>query len=167
VLSLLFNSTSPSAQYAREETSAAPYFHRGRAADLVALFETRFPNSPRRAGMNATLIATYAAYGESDAVIDRGGRFLSAFAEAPERTAVTLAMADAYARKERVTTSSPPTIGSCRSLRVVPIGCRSAPAPRRPRMKAGSPRASDRRNTDACSTAILRASCRCGGFPTR
>jgi cellulose synthase operon protein C len=102
VLSLLFNSTSPSGRYANEQTSSVSYFHRARAADLVALFEARFPGSPRRAGMDATLIATYAAYGESDAVIDRGSRFLTAFPDAEGRTAVTLAMADAYARKERV-----------------------------------------------------------------
>ena len=101
VLSLLFNSASPSGQYAREEVAATSYFHRGRAADLVGLFETRFPNSPRRAGLNATLVTTYAAHGASDAVIDRGRRFLAAFPDAPERTAVTLAMADAFARKEQ------------------------------------------------------------------
>ena len=102
VLSLVFNSASPSNHYAQEQASSTSYFHRGRAADLVGLFETRFPNSPRRAGLNATLVATYAAYGASDAVIDRGRRFLAAFPGAPERTAVTLAMADAFARKEQV-----------------------------------------------------------------
>jgi Flp pilus assembly protein TadD len=102
VLSLLFNSASPSSRYAEEQASAVPYFHRARAADLVTLFETRFPASPRRARLNATLIATYAAYGGSDAVIDRGRRFLAAFPDAPERAAVTLAMADAFARKEQV-----------------------------------------------------------------
>ena len=102
ILSLLFNSASPSSQYAQQQASAASYFHRGRAADLVGLFDTRFPNSPRRAGLHATLVATYAAYGASDAVIDRGRRFLAAFPDAPERTAVALAMADAFARKEQV-----------------------------------------------------------------
>ena len=102
VLSLLFNSASPSSQYAQEQASAASYFHRARAAGLVGLFETRFPNSPRRAGLNATLVATYAAYGASDAVIDRGRRFLAAFPDAPERIAVALAMADAFAKKEQV-----------------------------------------------------------------
>ncbi len=68
----------------------------------MGLFETRFPNSPRRAGLNATLVATYAAYGASDAVIDRGRRFLAAFPDAPERIAVALAMADAFAKKEQV-----------------------------------------------------------------
>jgi tetratricopeptide (TPR) repeat protein len=102
VLSLLFNSASPASQYAREQAPATSYFHRGRAADLVGLFETRFPESPRRAGLNATLVATYASYGASDAVIDRGRRFLAAFPDAPERTAVALAIADAFARKEQV-----------------------------------------------------------------
>jgi Flp pilus assembly protein TadD len=102
VLSLVFNSASPASQYAREQAPATSYFHSGRAADLVGLFETRFPDSPRRAGLNAALVATYASYGASDAVIDRGRRFLAAFPEAPERTAVVLAMADAFARKEQV-----------------------------------------------------------------
>jgi tetratricopeptide (TPR) repeat protein len=102
ILSLLFNSASPSSQYAQEQASATSYFHRARAADLVALFESRFPDSPRRAVLNATLVSTYAAYAASDAVIDRGRRFLAAFADAPERTAVSLAMADAFARKAQV-----------------------------------------------------------------
>ena len=103
VLSLVFNSASPSGRYGQEQASATSYFHRGRAADLVGVFETRFPNSQRRARLNATLVATYAAYGASDAVIDRGRRFLAAFPDAPERTAVNLAMADAFARKDQVT----------------------------------------------------------------
>src|SRR5205823_2597368 len=37
-LSLLFNSASPREQYASEEAAAVSYFHRGRAADLLALF---------------------------------------------------------------------------------------------------------------------------------
>ena len=40
-----------------------PYFHRARAAELLTLLDTRFPDSPRRADLNATLIDTYAAYG--------------------------------------------------------------------------------------------------------
>jgi tetratricopeptide (TPR) repeat protein len=102
VLSLLFNSVSPVDEYARQEASATAYFHRTRAADLVALFETRFPDSSHRARLNATLVATYAAYGASDAVIDGGRRFLATFPDAPERTAVTLAMADAFARKDQI-----------------------------------------------------------------
>ena len=102
VLSLLFNSVSPSSEYAKQEASATSYFHRARAAHLVGLFDTRFPNSSQRARLNAVLVATYAGYGASDAVIDRGRRFLAAFPAAPERTAVTLAMADAFARKDQV-----------------------------------------------------------------
>ena len=102
VLSLLFNSASPRSQYARQEGAAQSYFHRGRAADLLALFETRFPDSTRRPGLNAALLATYAAYGEADAVIDHGRRFLTTFPDAPERTTVALSMADAFARKEQV-----------------------------------------------------------------
>jgi tetratricopeptide (TPR) repeat protein len=68
----------------------------------VALFETRFSSSSRRARLNATLVATYAAYGVSDAVIDRGRRFLATFPDAPERSAVALTMADAFARKDQV-----------------------------------------------------------------
>ena len=102
VLSLLFNSASPRFQYAQQETKATSYFHRARAADLLGLFETRFPGSSRRPELNATLVATYAAYGESDAVIDRGRRFLADFPDVPQRTTVALAMADAFARKEQV-----------------------------------------------------------------
>jgi tetratricopeptide (TPR) repeat protein len=103
VLSLLFNSASPRDELARQEASSTSYFHRARAADLLTLFDARFADSPRRAALHATLIETYAAYGEADPVIDRGRRFLAAFPEAPKRTAVALAMADAFARKNQIT----------------------------------------------------------------
>jgi tetratricopeptide (TPR) repeat protein/predicted Zn-dependent protease len=102
VLSLLFNSIAPSEEYAREEATAASYFHRGRAADLLTLFDKRFPDSSRRPALNATLIATYATYGESAAVIERGRRFMTSFQGAPQRMEVAMAMADAFARTEQV-----------------------------------------------------------------
>ena len=46
--------------------------------------------STRPVDLNATLITTYAAYGASDAVIDRGQRFLAAFPDAPQRTLLGL-----------------------------------------------------------------------------
>ncbi len=102
VLSLVFNSVSPSQQYAQQEASATAYFHRTRATDLVRLLETRFPKSAHRARLNAALVSTYAAYGASDAVIESGRRFLTTFPDAADRTAVTLTMADAFARKDQV-----------------------------------------------------------------
>jgi tetratricopeptide (TPR) repeat protein len=102
VLSLLFNSESPAALYSQEDSTATSYFHRARGADLLTTFEARFPQSTRRADLNAALIATYETYGESDAVIGRGRTFLATFPNAPQRTAVALAMADAFARKDQV-----------------------------------------------------------------
>ena len=50
ILSLLLNTTQPASQYSEEEQRAVPYFHRSRAAELLALLDAKFPNSTRRAG---------------------------------------------------------------------------------------------------------------------
>ena len=78
------------------------YFHRARAAELMALFESRFPQAPERAPLRARLIEAYAQYGDADAVIVAARRFLRDFPQAAERTRVSLLLAEAYARKDRV-----------------------------------------------------------------
>jgi cellulose synthase operon protein C len=99
ILSLILNTTEPASHYSEEELRAVPYFHRSRAAELIALLDTRFPNSPERPELHAKLLEYYAGLGESDAVIQGGREFLSAFPSASQRTSVALLMADAYARK--------------------------------------------------------------------
>jgi tetratricopeptide (TPR) repeat protein len=98
VLSLLFDNTDPANRAAMEEQNAAPYFRRARGAELVALFESRFPNSPRRADLRERVIEAYAVYGSTDGVIRAGTKFLADFPNAPNRTAVALRVGDAYAR---------------------------------------------------------------------
>ncbi len=98
ILSLLLNSTAPEYKYSDEEQKAVAYFHRSRAAELVALFDSTFPKSSRRPALAARLIETYATYGASDGVIRAGKRFLAAFPQTPLWTEVALRMADAYAR---------------------------------------------------------------------
>ncbi|MBS1852927.1 MAG: tetratricopeptide repeat protein [Acidobacteria bacterium] len=101
ILSLLLNSTEPAMQYSEEEQRAVPYFHRARAAELLALLDTRFPNSARRPELHAKLLEFYAGNGESAAVIQGGKEFLANFRNASQRTAVALLMADAYARTRK------------------------------------------------------------------
>ena len=48
ILSLILNTTAPAARFSEEEQRAVPYFHRSRAADLLALLDTKFPDSTRR-----------------------------------------------------------------------------------------------------------------------
>ena len=98
ILSLLLNSTMPEYKYNDEEQKAVSYFHRSRAAELVALFDSKFPKSSRRPALAAKLIDTYATYGASDGVIRAGKQFLVAFPRTSLRTEVALRMADAYAR---------------------------------------------------------------------
>jgi len=100
VLSLILNSTSPEFRYQQQQRGAAAYYHRARGAELVALVDSRFPQSARRAGLHAKLIEAYATYGESDAVIAAARRYLADFPAAPERVRAALAMADAFARKK-------------------------------------------------------------------
>jgi Flp pilus assembly protein TadD len=98
ILSLLLNTTSPASEFSGEEDRAVSYFHRSRAAELITLFDTKFPGSPRRAELHAALLEYYSSAGESEAVIKGGKEFLASFAKAPQRTAVALLMADAYSR---------------------------------------------------------------------
>ncbi|HLX46507.1 MAG TPA: hypothetical protein VKR43_23830, partial [Bryobacteraceae bacterium] len=97
-LSLLFNETDPPNRHAVQEQNAAPYFHRARAADLVTLFESRFPVSAQRMDLRERVIEAYAVYGSNEGVIRAGTRFLTDFPDAPNRTSVALRIADAYAR---------------------------------------------------------------------
>jgi len=98
VLSLLLNETDPPQREAIEEQNARPYFRRARAAELVALFESRFPNSPQRADLRERVIETFAIYGDNPGVIGAGTKFLTDFPNVPNRTEVALRLADAYAR---------------------------------------------------------------------
>ena len=101
VLSLLLNSESPSARYATQERASVAYFHRARAAELLALFDSRFPRSTERADLRAALLETYATYGDDDGVIREARAFLAAFPAAAQRTRVSLLMAEAHARKNQ------------------------------------------------------------------
>jgi cellulose synthase operon protein C len=101
ILSLVMNTTSPAYAYSDEEQRAVPYFHRAEAAQLGHLFDARFPNSRLRAGLRVRLVETYAAYGESGAVIRDGQQFLKTFSADPDRERVALLLADAYARENR------------------------------------------------------------------
>ena len=98
ILSLILNTTSPAARFSEEEQRAIPYFHRSQAAELLAMLDTKFPNSTRRPELHAKLLDFYASSGESEAVIRGGREFLANFPDAPQRTDIALLMADAYAR---------------------------------------------------------------------
>jgi len=98
ILSLILNTTAPAAKFSEEEQRAIPYFHRSRAAELLALLDAKFPNSAKHPELHAKLLEFYAGSGESEAVIRAGSNFLANFPHAPQRTSVALLMADAYAR---------------------------------------------------------------------
>ena len=100
ILSLILNTTQPASQYSEEEQRAVPYFHRSRAVELLSMLDAKFPNSERRPELHAQLLEFYSNSGESDAVIQGGREFLTNFPNAPERTSVSLLMANAYARKD-------------------------------------------------------------------
>src|SRR5258708_21258534 len=103
ILSLVLNTAEPTAQYSEEEQRAVPYFHRSRAAELLAMLDAKFPNASSRPELHAQLIEFYAGSGESDAVIKAGRAFLAGFPNASQRTAISLLMADAYSRESATT----------------------------------------------------------------
>ncbi|MFI5096858.1 MAG: hypothetical protein ACHQT6_02680 [Candidatus Acidiferrales bacterium] len=98
ILSLILNTASPAGEYSQEEQRAVPYFHRSRAAELLALLDKNFPSAPSRPELHAKLLDFYASNTKSEAVLKGGKEFLAAFPKASERTQVALLMADADAR---------------------------------------------------------------------
>jgi cellulose synthase operon protein C len=102
ILSLLLNSNEPRGDFAEEEQRVTPYFHRARAAELVALIDRQFPNSPALPSLHARLMHVFGEYGANEATIRQGQQFLKQFPNAAERTEVALLMADAYARLNRL-----------------------------------------------------------------
>jgi predicted Zn-dependent protease len=101
ILSLLLNGTGPRFQYQQQDQKAALYFHRASAAELLAILDTRFPQSLSRDPLHAALIDAYAQYGDNEAVIRAGRGYLSAFPNSPHRLTVALLVADALARLDR------------------------------------------------------------------
>ena len=98
ILSLWLNGSSPQSEYASENAKAQSYFHRSKAAELLATLDQRFPNAPERPALHAALIAAVSQYGEPASVIATGKDFLTTFPNAAERLDVAALMADAYAR---------------------------------------------------------------------
>ncbi|HEU0124005.1 MAG TPA: hypothetical protein VFQ91_25965, partial [Bryobacteraceae bacterium] len=98
ILSLVLNRRSPGSELAEQERKAIPYFHRAAAAQLLSVFDARFPRSPRRAALHAGVIEAAALHVESDRVIRLGTAFLATFPDVSERTRIALATADAHAR---------------------------------------------------------------------
>ncbi len=101
ILSLILNTTYPAGEFMEEDQRAIPYFHRSRAAQLLALLDARFPNSPQRPVLHTKLLEFYSTSGESEGVIRGGTEFLAAFPKASQRTRVALLMADAYSRTRK------------------------------------------------------------------
>ena len=101
ILSLFLNSQAPAAEYSSQSQLAVPYFHRAKAAELLAEIDKRFPSAPERPELHARLMDAYAAYGENDAVIREGTAFLEQFPSDGRRVEVALAVADVYSRKNQ------------------------------------------------------------------
>ena len=102
ILSLWLNTQGPESEFANESQLAVPYFHRARAAELVAELDKRFPQAPERSELHARLMDAYAAYGEDQAIIREGTGFLAQFSADPRRVQVALGTADAYARTQAI-----------------------------------------------------------------
>jgi tetratricopeptide (TPR) repeat protein len=103
ILSLWLNSESPQQEFHAEEQRGVPYFHRAKAAELLALLDAKFPAAPARADLHAELVRAYAGYGQDAAVIQAGNEFLDEYRDSPRRVAVAMLVADAYARTNNTT----------------------------------------------------------------
>lgn len=101
ILSLFLNTQNPDSEYSSEDQLAVPYFHRARAAELLAEIDRRFPDDPARAQLHASLMEAYGVYGENAAVIREGTYILAQFPKYPGRVHVALLLADAYERTQQ------------------------------------------------------------------
>ncbi len=99
ILSLWLNGTSPASEYQAENEKAQSYFHRAKAAELLAQLDAKFPGAPQRATLHAQLIQALTQYGEPQAIVDAGKRYLSDFPNSPARVEIGGLIADAYARQ--------------------------------------------------------------------
>jgi tetratricopeptide (TPR) repeat protein len=100
--SLLFNSSDPRVAFDDLKQRAGAYQHRAKAAELLARLDRDFPQAAARAPLHAQLIAVYATYGDFDAVVREARAFRQSFPAAPERTNVSLALANALSRANQV-----------------------------------------------------------------
>ncbi len=98
ILSLVLNTTDPAYRYSEENEHARSYFHRARAAELVSLFDSRFPKSAERPQLHSLLLNAYTTHGDDAAVIRGGQQFRAEFTDSPYRIEVATLMANAYAR---------------------------------------------------------------------
>ena len=98
ILSLWMNTQNPSGEYADRNQLATPYFHRAKAAEIIAEIDRRFPRAIERPELHARLMDAYAAYGEDKALIHEGCGFLAQFPGDTHRVAVALQVADVYSR---------------------------------------------------------------------
>jgi len=101
ILSLVLNSTTPRWQYQQQNDKSVAYFHRAAGAQLLQALERDFPNSPHRAALRASMVDAYVGYGDDADLITAGQSFLTTFGDVPQRTHVSLAVADALARQHR------------------------------------------------------------------
>ncbi len=98
ILSLFFNSQQPASEFASQDQLATPYFHRAKAAEILAEFDRRFPQSAERAELHYQLMNAYAAYAEDDAEIREGTNFLAQFPADARRVEVALQLGDLYSK---------------------------------------------------------------------
>ena len=101
ILSLVLNTQGPASEYANQDQLAVPYFHRAKAAEILAQIDSRFPQALERPELHARLMDAYAAYSENDAVIREGTAFLAQFPADSRRLQVALAVADVYSRTNK------------------------------------------------------------------
>ena len=99
ILSLWLNGERAESEYQSENAKAQSYFHRSKAAELLAELDRRFPTAPERPALHARLIRALSQYGEPATVITAGKQFMESFPAASERLDVASLMADAYARQ--------------------------------------------------------------------
>src|SRR5262249_2079021 len=81
--------------------AAMPYFQRARGAELLELFERRFPNAARRGQLRASAVEAYSIHGATDAVLTSGTRYLRDFPNEGMRVNVSLLIAYAHAKKNQ------------------------------------------------------------------
>ncbi len=103
ILSLVLNSASPTREYRMQNEKSAAYFRRASGDRLVALLQTRFPQSAHLPALRASLVRAYAAYADNDAVIRSGREYIAAYPNGAQVVEVSMLLADSLATEHRET----------------------------------------------------------------
>lgn len=100
ILSLLFNSESPQAEWLDLQPRVIGYYNRAQALRLISITQKNYPNSPHLPAMYRDGLKIYEKYGMDKLIVQAGEQFFKTYPQSTEVLDVGIAVTDAYSRME-------------------------------------------------------------------